>query len=319
MKNVTKKTSSFIAILVLITILVIASETIQVNATESKNIIGNAFRGALLYDNWIAVLEQTPPEGNSPLWGLQDTNKLQGASTWRCQECHGWDYKGIDGAFANGNHVTGFKGIQNMIGKTHEEVYAFLDGTNKENHNFSLYMDEKDLNDLVAFIRTKQIDLSLVVNYETREILGHQENGALYFAETCQQCHGENAQDILVKHQNMDMFISDLAIVDPWQAIHHVRFSNPTIGFDHSFEQAGLSFYKIIDVLTYVQTLPKNNSDEDLASYNPEFELDISGQGKVEMIMIGGAIILAIIVASWFVIAKKLREQETQLSIKSKK
>ena len=48
--------------------------------------------GGRLYDNWFEALATDEPEGTHPSYpavGLQ-----QGAATWRCKECHGWDYKG---------------------------------------------------------------------------------------------------------------------------------------------------------------------------------------------------------------------------------
>ena len=49
-----------------------------------------------------------------PLWQLrpdQTTNTRTGAATWRCKECHGWDYMGVDGQYGHGPHKTGFPGI----------------------------------------------------------------------------------------------------------------------------------------------------------------------------------------------------------------
>ena len=317
MKKEMKLTIILIITILLITTSLILLETSQVNATSFLNVLGNAFRGAQLYDNWMAVLDVPAPEGEPILWYLQDTDKIQGADTWRCQECHGWDYKGDQGAYADGNHVTGFKGIQDMIGKTNEEIIAYLDGTNNIDHNFIEFFSEKEMNDLAAFMLTKQVDLKLLVNYDTREILGHQENGQVYYIDTCQECHGENAANIIVNHDGFDMYISDLAYVDPWQAIHHARFGKANLDVQHAFEESGLSLYKIIDVLAYVQTLPTNNTHEELEEYNPVVKIDTSSQGRVEPILVGGAIIFIFIASSWIIIAKNLKKQEKALSNES--
>ena len=55
-------------------------------------------QGALLYDKWYAALGIQPPAGEHPLWLRQSTNTRSGPDTWRCVECHGWDYKGKDGS-----------------------------------------------------------------------------------------------------------------------------------------------------------------------------------------------------------------------------
>ena len=66
-------------------------------------------RGAQLYDKWFAVLSVEPPGEDMPIWGRQTTNTRSGPDTWRCVECHGWDYWGAQGAYASGSHQTGFR------------------------------------------------------------------------------------------------------------------------------------------------------------------------------------------------------------------
>src|SRR3990172_4994333 len=74
--------------------------------------------GGKLYDNWMKTAGVATPAGNSPIWATQTTNKRIGADTWRCKECHGWDYKGKDGAYGGGSHRTGIAGILNTAGVT---------------------------------------------------------------------------------------------------------------------------------------------------------------------------------------------------------
>src|SRR3989304_6104209 len=62
---------------------------------------GDPIRGGLLYDQWWDVLEVDAPAEDQPLWGTQTTNTRSGADSWRCKECHGWDYKGVDGAYGS--------------------------------------------------------------------------------------------------------------------------------------------------------------------------------------------------------------------------
>src|SRR3990172_1061139 len=79
---------------------------------------GDPVRGGLLYDEWWVVIAEDEAEAHMaegpatdhPLWKTQTTNTRTGADTWRCKECHGWDYKGVDGAYGSGSHQTGFKG-----------------------------------------------------------------------------------------------------------------------------------------------------------------------------------------------------------------
>ena len=48
--------------------------------------------GGRLYDKWWAEIEAPEPTEDNPLWALQTTNTRSGSTTWRCKECHGWDY-----------------------------------------------------------------------------------------------------------------------------------------------------------------------------------------------------------------------------------
>jgi len=74
-------------------------------------ISGSASEGGRLYDKWWKEAEIDEPTGDQPQWATQSTNTRSGPDTWRCKECHGWDYKGVDGAYSSGSHRTGIAGI----------------------------------------------------------------------------------------------------------------------------------------------------------------------------------------------------------------
>ena len=87
----------------------------------------DAARGGALYDKWwkVAGVTATEPTGDHPLWASRpdmQSNTRIGSVTWRCKECHGWDYKGVDGAYSSGSHRTGFAGI---FGTTQSSQGAF--------------------------------------------------------------------------------------------------------------------------------------------------------------------------------------------------
>jgi len=79
----------------------------QILAQEPQ---GNSVTGGLLYDQWWVVTGAEQPTEDHPLWASQSTNTRSGPDTWRCKECHGWDYQGADGAYGSGSHLTGFPG-----------------------------------------------------------------------------------------------------------------------------------------------------------------------------------------------------------------
>jgi len=69
-------------------------------------------KGGKLYDKWWKVNGGTEPTTDfNPVWASQTTNTRSGADTWRCKECHGWDYVGNLGRYSSGSHFTGFAGV----------------------------------------------------------------------------------------------------------------------------------------------------------------------------------------------------------------
>ena len=88
-------------------------------------------QGGLLYDNWYAQLGVDAPKKTHPLYPA--AGKQKGASTWRCKECHGWDYKGIHGAYSKGSHFTGITGLRNM---THSPLDKIVEILSDEKHGY---------------------------------------------------------------------------------------------------------------------------------------------------------------------------------------
>ena len=63
-------------------------------------------RGGKLYDKWYAVIKADKPTESHPLYPASAKYADKPASNWRCKECHGWDYRGKDGAYASGSHAS---------------------------------------------------------------------------------------------------------------------------------------------------------------------------------------------------------------------
>ncbi len=83
-------------------------------------------RGGLNYDKWWPVLELDAPDGAHPAYLA--AGKKKGSSTWRCKECHGWDYKGTDGAYAKGSHYSGTTGVGGVAGTDPEAIHKIRFG-----------------------------------------------------------------------------------------------------------------------------------------------------------------------------------------------
>lgn len=227
---------------------------------------GDPVRGGLLYDKWWAVEssddhddhegESGAPESDHPLWATQSTNERSGTDTWRCKECHGWDYKGADGAYGSGSHYTGFMGIFGSKDKPASEVLAALKGSTNPDHDFSTVMEEHDLVDLAVFISEDLIDMDNWVN-EDKSSKGDLAAGETLYGEVCTFCHGPEGNAINFHGLDNPEFLGHLATGNPWEFIHKARFGQPgwpmpsAIGNDWSDQD-------VADVLVYAQTFPED-------------------------------------------------------------
>src|SRR5680860_1572250 len=97
-----------------------------------------------------------------PVWARQDSNTRSGADTWRCKECHGWDYQGAEGAYGSGSsHFTGLPGVFGAQDESVADLLAKLTGMTDPDHDFSVLSDA-DLADLVSFLQEGRLDVSPV-------------------------------------------------------------------------------------------------------------------------------------------------------------
>jgi len=260
---------------------------------------GDPIEGGRIYDNWILALDLAPPAVNHPLWDNQDNNSRSGVITWRCVECHGWDYKGVNGAYGPySSHYTGFRGVESAIGATQEEVLDWLNGNLDPDHNFLAYTNSTALDDLAAFLRTQQVDVDLIVDAFTGQALGDRQIGALIYFDSCASCHGSNGDAINFGSAIDPLFLGDLSVADPWQTVHKIRFGSPSAARMPSTEELGWSLNRVADVLAYTQSLRRANPDIELITANPNQALDAETQGQIEPIIWGAFILLAVILAS---------------------
>jgi thiosulfate dehydrogenase len=261
---------------------------------------GNAIQGARIYDNWMLVLDQPPPEGSHPLWASQETNTRTGASTWRCVECHGWDYKGAQGAYGvSSAHFTGFPGVIGVVGATEEDVLDWLNGANNPDHNFLALTNSTALLDLAAFLRTQQIDMDLLIDPYTGNALGDRTPGRELYISTCTRCHGSFGDSINFGNGVVPIYLADIASVDPWQTLHKIRFGTATYKRMPATEALGWSLTEVADVLTYIQTLRRGSPELDFVNTMSSGPVQIERQAQIEPIIWGAFAIFALVLGSW--------------------
>ncbi len=212
-------------------------------------------RGGLLYDKWWVVVKVDEPTEDNPVWARQDTNTRSGGDTWRCKECHGWDYMGASGPYGSGSHYTGFPGVFFAQDKTLEEIVAQISGNVDTDHNFSAMGDAAIL-DLATFIKDGQVDMRDYVNYDSKLAIGADiANGEKLYTSTCTACHGEDGRLINFGDDEEPDYVGTIALGNPWEFIHKVRFGQPGTGMPSVYD-AGWTQQDVVDLLGYAQTLP---------------------------------------------------------------
>ncbi len=216
---------------------VMASLSVVVAAHAADLLSG--VRGGMRYDNWWVPAGLPEPQGNHPLY--PQTGQQSGSATWRCAECHGWDYKGVSGAYASGPHYTGIPGVLGST-LTAGQMFDLI----KNNHAYGQAgMPDQDINDIVEFLQNNLIDTAPFIN-ASAEFVGDEAEGRFGYRgdngyHTCLHCHGDQPGDI-----------RQLALDDPWQFMHKVRFSDPEAPMS-SWLLAGGDDQGAADIGRYVQ------------------------------------------------------------------
>lgn len=259
---------------------------------EPEAIRGNPYIGAQLYDAWYIYLALTPKEELHPLWEQEDMIFSSNDVTWRCSTCHGWDYKGVDG----------MPGVIDVVGKSEEEILAWINGEMNPRHDFAPYMNSEQKIDLVAFLRTQLVDIDLLVDSETGLSLGNIDAGTRFYYSNCSDCHGDDAQGTTYGANASTWSLIPVAVNTPDRFIHKVRFSSPTRDFHNAIE-SGYTIQDLADVLAFIQSLDENFVYAVQEGAAEEYALeDYAGQGEVLPIMIAGLFIYGAVTITTIVI-----------------
>ncbi len=205
-------------------------------------------RGGRLYDNWIKET-QAAPQAVAHLAYPQDAGYAgQPDATWRCKECHGWDYRGRDGAYASGKHATGIAGIDAARGR---DVAALERVLTDATHGYGDVLAPRDVRALALFVANGQVAMDAVIERATKRAHGDATRGMAYYQTLCAPCHGPDgrAQDMPV--------LGEVANDNPWETLHKILNGQPGTAMPalRALEPAVAA-----DVLAYVQTLPQEEA-----------------------------------------------------------
>jgi len=202
--------------------------------------------GGRLYDNWARTLGIDAPEETHPSYPAAGSQS--GPGTWRCKECHGWDYKGKDGAYGSGRHFTGIKGITAFSKTGTQDILAVLID---EKHGYSTALGRQDLVDLANFVNKGQIDMDRYIDPATGLAKGDKKKRKSYYTTICATCHGSQGAAIVT----MDA-LGRVTRNNPWAALHTMIYGHPGEAMP-ALRVEGLGV--LTDVLAYMQTLPDSN------------------------------------------------------------
>lgn len=220
-------------------------------------VLADEARGARLYDKWWTEAWLAEPMTDHPLWATRPdvvSNTRTGSATWRCKECHGWDYKGVDGVYATGSHRTGFGGVFDTA-KTATELFDML--RDPGDHAYTpanTGLTDEDLWDAVKFIRAGQVDPDVHID-GNGAFLGDSLFGSVWYGRACFNCHGEDGTHLNFATPADPEYVGTVAVVNPWEFLHKARFGHPgspMIGTD----VLRWSIVRASDIGAYAQTFP---------------------------------------------------------------
>ncbi len=199
-------------------------------------VLADAIRGGLIYDKWWVVSGVAAPgqTDDHPLYPITGDRAGSGSTTYRCKECHGWDYKGVDGAYgiASTTHFTGIGGVLGTI-RSPQTLFDLLmsNDTASNGHDMGTYgLTESDAWDVVKMVLEKTIDTDTYILPPDGPvpglIIGNSTTGSFRYNEVCVACHdidgsGNFGEGVIPAH------LGTLAFDNPWEFFHKTRFGHP--------------------------------------------------------------------------------------------
>lgn len=216
---------------------------------EDNYDLADAVNGGLLFDKWWKINGGAEP--TTDFDSYPSTSAKSGGDTWRCKECHGWDYVGKDGRYASGSHYTGIKGVWDLRNADMEVIFDAIKGAGTD-HDLSAVLSDYDIADLTKFVKEGLVDMSLYISNGVAT--GDANNGQGLYNANCASCHGLDGNAIDFKSSDGVQGIGWLTNDNPQESLHKIRFGHPG-SLMPSMLEAGLTNVEQGDILAYGQTL----------------------------------------------------------------
>ncbi|MDP1530693.1 cytochrome c [Rhodoferax sp.] len=209
----------------------------------SINLAASIANGGRLYDDWQVHTGGQRQALPHPAYPPTAYYANAASETWRCKECHGWDYKGHQGQYARGKHATGIKGVRTLVGVEPDKIIATL---NSRSHLYGAVLKHRDLQDLANFVSYGQIDMDALIDGRTGLSRGDAARGAAHYRTMCAGCHGLEGAFVAKRH------VGRVTREDPWHSLHNMLNGHP----DDTMPALREIDPKVIsDILAHMQTL----------------------------------------------------------------
>jgi thiosulfate dehydrogenase len=200
-------------------------------------------RGAQLYDKWWVPIKAPEPKETHSAYPA--AGKKSGKNTWRCKECHGWDYIGAEGRYSKGSHFTGIKGVSGAAGTDPAAIAALL---RAEPHGYTADMiPDAAMAELALFVSKGQVDPRPYMTADGKSS-GNVAAGKVYYEGVCAGCHGldgkkiKDADPLGAVAGNTQEMMHKVLNGQPGEAMPALRMLDAQIS---------------ADIVAYVQTLPE--------------------------------------------------------------
>ena len=225
----------------------LADTLAYIQTLPSRSTIASTVRGGRLYDNWMKETGRGAPEGMHPAYAALPAKPadLKPSATWRCVECHGWDYLGKDGRTAEGGHKAPFGGLRKFAGGSTAAVRKVLDN---DVHRMGGLLSERDKTDLANFVTAGQVDMARFIDYATWKFRGDPPAGEPFYHTICAGCHGADGRAIRTMPP-----LGRMANEDPLHALHGIQNGHPGESMP---PLRAVPDEVVAAVLAYAQTLP---------------------------------------------------------------
>lgn len=202
---------------------------------------GNGIRGGLLWDEWWRVNGASRPHDTHPLYPAEGQQSKH--ITHRCKECHGWDYKGVDGAYGTGLHYTGIPGVYGSAMTPQQQFDIIKLDSVPSGHGFANYgLQDEDIWDLVEFMKAWVIDTDKYID-GSAQFIGDSFQGMVYYENDgllpCVACHGADGTAINFGSLDEPRWVGTMAVNNPWTMLHKTRFGDPGTNMPGWLEDSG--------------------------------------------------------------------------------